>query len=145
MDQPAANAGRNWLPDFTITITDGTGTPPGPGFTISRDDARSMLKLAKQARKQFGDMRAAALSLLRLTAPADDVASNAYQAKLLGNEPATGAFGAGIANVQHLHAYSNELVLRLEEALRTTENSEESAADSVKNAASGKNVTGLAG
>ncbi|MGV9300571.1 hypothetical protein [Amycolatopsis sp. NPDC003676] len=143
MDQPAANAGKTWLPDFTIT--DGTGTPPGPGFTMSRDDARSMLNLAKQARKQFGDMRAAALSLLRLVAPADDVASNAYQVKLLGNEPATGAFGAGLANVQRLHAYANELVLKLETALGITADSEESATESVKNAASGKNVTGFAG
>ncbi|GAA1023352.1 MULTISPECIES: hypothetical protein [Amycolatopsis] len=143
MDQPAANAGKNWLPDFTIT--DGTGTPPGPGFTMSRDDARSMLKLARQAREQFSDMRAASLSLLRLVAPADDVASNAYQAKLLGNESASGAFGAGIANVHRLHAYANELVLKLEEALGITANSEETAAESVQNAASGKDATGFAG
>ncbi|WP_370940413.1 hypothetical protein [Amycolatopsis sp. cg13] len=140
MDQPAANAGKTWLPDFTIT--DGTGTPPGPGFTMSRDDARSMLNLAKQARKQFDDMRIHAQYLTRLTPPADEPASNDYNRRLTGSDSGDGAFGAGLANLIHLRDYTQELVRKLEQALGITENSDEAAAAEVK--ASGE-PTGLAG
>ncbi|MYW91031.1 hypothetical protein G3I59_10555 [Amycolatopsis rubida] len=143
MDQPAADAGTNWLPDFTIT---GTGAaPPGPGFTMSRDDARSMLSLAKRARQQFRDMQTTATTLLRIVAPADDIASTAYQSQLIGDGSSNGAFGAGVANVHRLYAYADELVQKLEKALDLTEDSEAAAANAVKNAASGDKATGLAG
>ncbi|MET9262732.1 hypothetical protein [Amycolatopsis sp. NPDC004079] len=132
MDQPAANAGKNRLPDFTFTITDGTAAPPGPGFTMSRDDARSMLNLAKQAVKQFDDMRSHARYLTRLTPPADEPASNDYNRRLTGSGPEDGAFGTGLANLIHLREYTDELVRKLEQALGITESSDQAAAAEVK-------------
>ncbi|MFE3177172.1 hypothetical protein ACFXPA_32720 [Amycolatopsis sp. NPDC059090] len=140
MDQPAANAGKNWLPDFTIT--DGTGASPGPGFTMSRDDARSMLNLARQARKQFGGMRNHAMYLARLTPPADEPASNDYNRRLTGDGSQEGAFRAGLANVDLMRGYANELVRKLEQALEITESSDETAAAEVKAAG---DPTGFAG
>ncbi|WP_406640821.1 hypothetical protein [Amycolatopsis sp. WGS_07] len=140
MDQPAADAGKNWLPD--ITITDGTGSPPGPGFTMSRDDAHSMLRLAKQARDEFNKMRNRAKYLTRLTPPADEPASNDYNERLTGQNPGDGAFGAGLANVSRMYAYADELVRKLEQALGITESSDEAAAADVEAAGS---PTGFAG
>ncbi|MGW4394558.1 hypothetical protein ACWEHA_04655 [Amycolatopsis nivea] len=101
MDQPAAGAGKNWLPEFTIA--DPGSAPPGPGFTMSRDDARSMLALAKHAREQFAEMRQLANNLTRLTPPADEIASNSYNSNLVGDGQAPGAFGAGLANVKRMY------------------------------------------
>ncbi|MBB1157690.1 MULTISPECIES: hypothetical protein [Amycolatopsis] len=143
MDQPAADAGKNWLPDFAFTIADTRAAPPGPGFTMSRDDARSMLNLAKQAREQFNEMRQIANSLTRLAPPADEFASNSYNSNLVGDGQSTGAFGAGLANVERMHRYADELVRKLEKALGITESSDEAAAKDVKTA--GTRPEGLAG
>lgn len=142
MDQPATDAGKNWLPDFAITIEDGTGTPPGPGFTMSRDDARSMLNLARQARDQFNDMRKHAVLLTRLTPPADEPASNDYNRRLTGTSSEDGAFRAGLTNLDHMRDYANELVRKLEQALGSTASSDETAAAEVKAAG---DPTGFAG
>ncbi|MGW7538868.1 hypothetical protein [Amycolatopsis sp. NPDC054798] len=142
MDQPAANAGKNWLPDFTFTITDTGAAPPGPGFTMSRDDARSMLNLAKQARKQFNDMQHHAVYLTRLTPPADEPASTDYNRRLTGSGSDEGAFGAGLANLRHMHDYAAELVRKLERALGLTESSDETAAAEVKAAGDPRGLAG---
>lgn len=145
MDQPATDAGKNWFPGFTFTITDGTTTPSGPGFTMSRDDARSMLNLAKHAREQFDEMRTLAAYLTRLTPPADEPASNDYNRQVTGTAFGDGAFGAGLANVTRMYAYANELVRKLEQALGSTESSDQTAAADVKAAGSEAPTTGLAG
>ncbi|WP_409466800.1 hypothetical protein [Amycolatopsis sp. GA6-003] len=145
MDQPAAAAGKNWLPDFTFTITDSGTPPPGPGFTMSRDDARSMLNLARQAREQFGDMRNTAAYLTKLTPPADEPASTGYNRRLTGDGSEDGAFGAGLAAVTRMYDYANQLVRKLEQALSLTESADETATADVKAAGSEASAKGFAG
>ncbi|MFD2466628.1 hypothetical protein [Amycolatopsis silviterrae] len=137
MDQPASDAGKNWLPDFTIT--DGTGSPPGPGFTMSRDDAHSMLRLAKQAFVQFDEMQSRATYLTKLTPPADEPASNDYNGRLINGD---GAFGAGLEHLGQLRGYTHALVRKLEQALGITESSEQTAAADVKAAGAPTGFTG---
>jgi hypothetical protein len=45
----------------------GGGSPSGQGFTMSADDARAMLKMAKSVRDDFGGMRDDAIALTRIT------------------------------------------------------------------------------
>ncbi|WP_051793133.1 hypothetical protein [Amycolatopsis jejuensis] len=126
MNDPAPT----WLTGLGITITPSTSA--GPGFTLNRDDAMSMLRLAKQARDQLRDMRATAANLGRLTPPADDPASTAYNTRLVGDGQATGAFGAGVAHVDQMYTYTADLVVKLQQALGITENADRTAADDVR-------------
>jgi len=145
MNQPAPDDSKSWLAGFDFLIDNGSGGSSGPGFTMSPNDARSMLNLAKQARDQFGEMRRHAQILVRTTSPADEPASNNYNAKLVGDGKSGGAFSSGLANTQRMYAYADELVNKLEKALGITHAADESAAGDIKNTGSGPQPTGLAG
>ncbi|GAA3554187.1 hypothetical protein GCM10022222_42310 [Amycolatopsis ultiminotia] len=152
MSQPAQQPG--WLEGLGFAITDQTGggggasggaaTPSGQGFALSRDDAMSMLNLAKSVREDFREMRTDAEQLTRLTSPADEPGSNGYNKLLVNDGQPPGAFVAGKDQVEQLYAYADELVKRLEKALGTTESSDEQAGADVKNAASGEQDGGFA-
>lgn len=154
MSQPAQQPG--WLDGLYFNIGDafsagdaagaamgGGGSPGGQGFTMSRDDATAMLKLAKTVREHFSDMRTDANALTRLTAPADEPTSNNYNKLLVNPGEPKGAFVTGEDQVKQEYAYADELVRRLEKALGIVESSDEQAAADVKNA--GKQSGGFAG
>ncbi|WP_051165657.1 hypothetical protein [Amycolatopsis orientalis] len=158
MSQPAQQPG--WLDGLYFNIGDafsagdaagaamggssgGGGAPSGQGFTMSRDDAQAMLKLAKTVREHFADMRQDANDLTQLTSPADEPTSNNYNKLLVNEGEPKGAFVTGEDQVKQEFAYANELVKRLEQALGIIESSDEQATDDVKNA--GKQGGGYAG
>ena len=148
MNQPPSDGSSGWLTGLGITIAGSGSSSPGssgPGFTMSHDDAHSMLALAKQARTQFGAMRLRADRLAHTTSPADEPASNSYNARLVGSGPEGGAFGAGADKVQHMYDYADELVGKLETALGLTRSADEAAAHHIKATGSGQHSTGRAG
>ncbi|WP_409466764.1 hypothetical protein [Amycolatopsis sp. GA6-003] len=153
MSQPAQRPG--WLDGLYFNIGDafgagdaagaamgGGGSSGGQGFTMSREDAMAMLKLAKTVREHFRDMRDDAYRLTQLTPPADEPTSNGYNKLLVNGGEPKGAFVTGGEQVDKEYAYANELVKRLEKALGITEASDEQAATDVKNA--GKQDGGFA-
>ncbi len=153
MSQPAQQPG--WLDGLYFNIGDAFdagdaagaamssgGSPGGQGFTMSRDDAQAMLKLAKSVREDFRDMQTDAVRLTRLTAPADEPSSNGYNKLLVNSGEPKGVFVTGSEQVDQEFAYADELVKRLEKALGITEASDEQAMTDVKNA--GKQGGGFA-
>ncbi|MBN9741067.1 hypothetical protein DMP23_08075 [Amycolatopsis sp. A1MSW2902] len=153
MSQPGQQPG--WLDGLYFNIGDafsagdaagaamGGGAPSGQGFTMSRDDAAAMLNLAKTVRADFDEMRPKADALTRLTSPADEPTSNAYNKLLVNSGEPKGVLVTGKEQVEREYAYADELVKRLEKALGITESSDEQAAADVKNA--GKQGGGFAG
>ncbi|WP_051165956.1 hypothetical protein [Amycolatopsis orientalis] len=153
MSQPAQKPG--WLDGLYFNIGDafaagdaagaamsGGGSPGGQGFTMSRDDAMAMLKIAKSVRADFRDMRDDAENLTQLTSPADEPSSNGYNKLLVNEGEPKGVFVTGKEQVHREYAYADELVKRLEKALGITELSDEQAATDVKN--TGKQSEGFA-
>ncbi|WP_409466912.1 hypothetical protein [Amycolatopsis sp. GA6-003] len=144
MSQPAPKPG--WLDGLGFNIGDAFGagdaagaamsggSPGGQGFTMSRDDAMAMLKIAKSVRNDFREMRNDANELTRLTAPADEPSSNGYNKLLVNDGDPKGAFVTGRDQVDREFAYADELVKRLEKTLGITEASDEQASADVKNA-----------
>ncbi|RJQ83754.1 hypothetical protein [Amycolatopsis panacis] len=110
---------------------------------MSRDDALSMLKLAKNVRDYFSGMRQRAHDLTQLTSPADEPGSNGYNKLLVNRGEPKGTFVLGEEQVNQEYTYAKELVHRLEEALGITEASDEQATTDVTNA--GEQGGGFAG
>ncbi|PFG48689.1 uncharacterized protein DUF3558 [Amycolatopsis sulphurea] len=138
--------GPGWLDGLAFTINDafgaggaavcggasgGGGSPGGPGFTMSRDDALSMLKLAKTVREHFDLMRPKAHRLTQITSPADEPGSNGYTKLLVNQGEPKGTFVTGKEQVDEEFAYADELVNRLEKALGITEASDGQASSDV--------------
>jgi hypothetical protein len=151
MAQSAAGTGVGWFSNLGFAIADdanaasaGLSATSGQGFALSRDDATSMLNLARQARAHFTEMRSVANPLKRVAAPADDPGSNSYNDGLVGDGQRQGAFAAGADNVEQIIKYSEDLVHSLEKALGITAASDEAATADVKTAAQNPK-TGLAG
>ena len=152
MSQPAQGPG--WLDGLAFNVGSafdagaaagaavGGGASGGQGFTMSRDDAMAMLKVAKAVREDFDQMRPQAESLTKLTAPADEPTSNGYNERLVNGGDPKGVFVTGKEQVDKEYAYANELVHRLEKALGITAASDEQAGVDVKNA--GKQSGGFA-
>ncbi|GAB3353330.1 hypothetical protein [Amycolatopsis echigonensis] len=151
MPQPAQQPG--WLDGLYFNIGDAFdagdaagaamgGASSGQGFTMSRDDAMAMLKVAKTVRADFRDMRDDAYRLTQTTSPADEPTSNGYNKRLVNEGEPKGVFVAGKDQVDQEFAYADELVKRLEKALGITESSDEQAATDVKYA--GKQSGGFA-
>ncbi|MFF0146870.1 hypothetical protein [Amycolatopsis sulphurea] len=101
---------------------------------MSRDDALSMLKLAKTVRDYFRKMRQRAYNLTQLTSPANEPGSNGYNKLLVNRGEPKGTFVLGEEQVNQEYAYAKELVHRLEKALGITEASDEQATSDVKDA-----------
>ncbi|RJQ76453.1 hypothetical protein [Amycolatopsis panacis] len=151
MTQSASGAGVGWLSNLGFAIADDAkaasanlSATSGQGFALSRDDAMSMLNVARQARSHFTEMRTIAYKLTRVTAPADDPGSNSYNDGLVGSGQRQGAFAAGSRNVEQMIKYSEDLVHSLEKALGITVTSDETAAAGLKTTAQ-DTKTGFAG
>ncbi|MEV4596060.1 hypothetical protein AB0K15_01500 [Amycolatopsis sp. NPDC049253] len=167
MAQTASEPG--WLTGLDFAITDapaagggaagggaaggggagGGGAMPNSGegggrFSLSREEAQSMLTVAKRVRDQLQDMTAKAVVLTQLTPPADDPASASYNNLMVGAGQGTGAFSEGSSQVERERAYASELVTRLEKALGITESTDEQAASDVKTAGAGNQDKGFA-
>ncbi|MET7998508.1 hypothetical protein ABZU76_47335 [Amycolatopsis sp. NPDC005232] len=135
----------NWLTGLNFTITGdqpagggasgGAGAPAGPGFSLSPDEARSMLTTAKRVRDQLRPMVPKAETLTHLTSPADEPGSNGYNKLLVGDGQSQGAFGSGSDQVKKEYAYASELVSRLEQALGIIETADGQAGTDIKTVA----------
>ncbi|WP_134668769.1 hypothetical protein [Amycolatopsis sp. CFH S0078] len=103
-----------------------SATKAGAGFTLSPDEARSLLERAKRLRDNAGAMRAEAISLTQLTPPAQDPGSTGF------NQQAVNAFTAGKDANERMYQYMTELVDRLEKAMGIVRESDGHAATDVK-------------
>lgn len=151
----------SWLTGLDFVITDAPagggaaapgagampngGAPPGGRFSLSREEAQSMLTVAKRVRDDLTKLKLNADRLLRLTPPADDPGSKSYNQALVGDGTGSGALPAGEAMVARERDYAVQLVDRLEDALGLTHSSDEQAATDVKTAAGQGQDEGLAG
>ncbi|GAA3574714.1 hypothetical protein GCM10022222_69070 [Amycolatopsis ultiminotia] len=157
MVQPAPEPG-NWLDGLGFDIWDPTGGgggggggaggaggggaasggglgPSGQGFSLSRDEATSMLNQAKGIRADLGNMIPAAEQLTRMKPPAEEPASKAFNALAAGSGGNAGAFGYGVGHIKREYAYVDKLVERLEDALHLVRSGEQNAVDSVEGTA----------
>ncbi|MFD2473062.1 hypothetical protein [Amycolatopsis silviterrae] len=115
-----------------------SATKAGAGFTLSQDEARSLLERARRLRDNAGKMQASAEALTRLTPPAADPGSVGF------NQQAVNAFEAGKSANENLHRYMTELISRLEKALGIVGDSDSQAAADVKTAGKSEQSGGLA-
>jgi hypothetical protein len=155
MTSPASGG---WLSDLGFWIHDAgqavtsnasafapglTGPAPTQGFSLNRDEAQNMLTQAKQTRDDVYHLIPKAEKLTRMKSPADEIASNAYNAAHVGTgQGDPGAAGYGRDHVKKEHAYLVELVGRLERALGITDESDQQAATDVKNTPQGGGLAG---
>ncbi|HWD07331.1 MAG TPA: hypothetical protein VG674_33325 [Amycolatopsis sp.] len=159
MTQAASEPG--WLTGLNFTLTDaptgaaaltGGGAMPNSGggggaggsFSLSTEEARSMLTTAKRVRDQLLVMRRKANGLLQLRPPTDDPGSAGYNNALVGGGSGSGAFNHGNDAVEREYRYAAELVSRLEQALGITEASDSQAGADVQNATSAQRDQGFA-
>ena len=138
MTQPAPQAGSSgWLTGLSFTIMDGSGgggaasgggapAPSGPGFTLNRDEAQSVLAMAKRIRENAQTMQPDVQSLTKLTPPADEPGSNGFNQKIVDS------FTAGQQANDTMFSYASELINRLEKALGIVGASDDQAAADVK-------------
>ena len=97
-----------------------------------------MLTQAKRIRDDVYHLIPNAEKLTRMKAPADEIASNAYNAAHVGKgQGDTGAAGYGVGHVRKEYNYLRELVGRLERALGITAESDQQAGTDVKSAGGG--------
>ncbi|WP_432849193.1 hypothetical protein ACQPXB_01575 [Amycolatopsis sp. CA-161197] len=154
MAQPASE--QNWLTGLDFAITDApaaggassggappsSGAPGGGRFSLSREEAQSMLVVAKRVATTLRTMQNDAERLTQVSPPADDPGSNGYNKQLVAT--GQGAFSVGKTQVDKEFKYASDLVTKLENALGMTGSADEQAAAGVKTAAGGSQDKGLA-
>jgi hypothetical protein len=140
--RPLAQAG--WLSDVNFFIKDdqsapnslanAVGAPPdtgatasSEGFSLTRDEAENMVRRAESVLKDIAAMVTKAERLRKVTPPAQDPASVAFNVQLVGSGQDVGAFGYGLGHLQREQGYLAELVQRLNEALGRTTTSDDKA------------------
>jgi hypothetical protein len=132
------DAGQAVTPNASAFAPGLTGPAPTQGFSLNRDEAQNMLTQAKRIRDDVQALLPKAETLTRMKPPADEIASNAYNAAHVGNgQGDPGAGGYGVGHVRKEHAYLVELVGRLERALGITDDTDQQAATDVKNTPEG--------
>ncbi|MCU1687739.1 MAG: hypothetical protein JWQ81_8478 [Amycolatopsis sp.] len=109
-----------------------TGPAPTQGFSLNRDEAQNMLTQAKATRDDLRALTPDAEKLTKMKPPADEIASNAYNAAYIGAGGSPGAGGYGAGHIQKEYAYMVELIERLERALGITEDTDQQAGSAVK-------------
>ncbi|MEV8606349.1 hypothetical protein AB0383_00060 [Amycolatopsis sp. NPDC051373] len=107
----------------------------GGGFSLSRDEAQSMLTVAKRVRDNLRHMNTQAEALRKIRPPTDDPGSTSYNTLLVGDGRGGGAFGEGADQVGRELKYAGQLVSKLELALGITVAADENAGADVKAAA----------
>lgn len=117
-----------WLDGLTFSVGDtggggasGGGGGQGPGFSMSRDEAENMLRKAKGVRDEIRAQFKPADRVTRMTSPADEPASNGYNA-LINN-----ANREGLGHLHKEDEYLTELIHRLEKALGIISEADEQA------------------
>jgi len=152
MSEPAGAPGPGPASIYTAGQVAYQRTPtPGEGFTLSLDQARSALEKVNGFIDELTAMRDSARNLQRLTPPAQDVASVAYNKKLTGGVFASvidllgpsAAFDAGVRQIQDEIDYLTTLRAKLHKALGMTEDTEDENKKAVAQA--GTDQGGLAG
>ncbi|WP_370948822.1 hypothetical protein AB5J62_15040 [Amycolatopsis sp. cg5] len=137
-----------WLSDVHFWVSDAPsagsaggqgGDPPGAGqgFSLSRDEALSMLVRARGVCDELRALQRKAEQLTQMQAPADEPASKGY------NSAGNGAFGYGSGHIHKEIEYLSELISRLERALGITAQGDEDAAADMKRTTAG--LGGLVG
>ncbi|MET9264391.1 hypothetical protein [Amycolatopsis sp. NPDC004079] len=116
-----------------------SATQAGAGFTLSPDEARSLLDRAKRLRDNAMKMRSSAEALTLLTPPAQDPGSIGF------NQQAVKTFAAGKDSNEQVYGYMVELIGRLEKAMGIVHESDGQAAADVKNVGSGGQGKGIVG
>ncbi len=116
-----------------------SATKTGAGFTLSRDEAQSLLERAKRLRSNTRAMTPDAVSLTQLTPPAEDPGSVGF------NQQAVKTFGDGKDSLEAVIQYMTELIDRLEKALGIIGESDDQAAADVKTAGNSDQGKGLLG
>lgn len=111
----------------------------GAGFTLSPDEARSLLEKAKRLRANLQVMNLEAEALTRLVPPAQDPGSVGF------NQQAVNAFAAGKDANDRMYQYMVELIGRLERALGIVSESDDQAASEVKAVGNSDQGKGLIG
>ncbi|ATY09620.1 hypothetical protein CU254_03430 [Amycolatopsis sp. AA4] len=116
-----------------------SATKAGAGFTLSRDEAQSLLERAKRLQRNARGMIPNAEVLTRLTPPASDPGSTGF------NQQAVKTFANGKDSLEAMYQYMTELVDRLEKALGIVSESDSQAAADVKTAGNSDQGKGLLG
>ncbi|WP_406640959.1 hypothetical protein [Amycolatopsis sp. WGS_07] len=116
-----------------------SATKAGAGFTLSPDEAHSLLERAKRLRDNAMKMRSSAETLTLLTPPAQDPGSVGF------NQQAVKTFAAGKDSNERMYEYMVELIGRLEKALGIVHESDGQAAVDVKNVGRGAQSEGIVG
>ncbi len=118
---------------FWATDSMTSGPPPagGQGFSMSSDEMRSLLHKARAQRNTISEQFVRAQWLSQATPPADEPASTSAVSGPNGvNE--TGRYYEG--HLKYQFSYLSELIQRMERALGITEEADQQAADTAKNA-----------
>lgn len=116
-----------------------SATKAGAGFTLSPDEARSLLERAKRLRENVMKMQPDAQSLTKLTPPSEDPGSMGF------NQQAVNTFAAGKESLDAMYQYMTELIGRLEKALGIVSESDSQAAVDVKAVGNSDQGKGLLG
>ncbi|WP_154676308.1 hypothetical protein [Amycolatopsis benzoatilytica] len=114
-------------------------TKAGAGFTLSPDEARSLLERARRLRDNTIRMKTNAESLTMLTPPAQDPGSIGF------NQQAVGTFAAGKDSNERMHDYMVELIGRLETAMGIVQESDGQAASDMARAGKTGPGSGIVG
>ncbi|MEW2502949.1 hypothetical protein AB0878_21030 [Amycolatopsis sp. NPDC047767] len=114
----------------------------GQGFTLNHDEAMTMLNSAREIRDDLWNLIPKAERLTSLKPPADEPASNGYNALLASNGGKPGAFDYGLGHIKLEHQYVVELIGRLEDALHLTHSSDQSATGDIQKTAGNGGVLG---
>ncbi|SFQ35911.1 hypothetical protein [Amycolatopsis rubida] len=116
-----------------------SATKTGAGFTLSPDEARSLLDRAKRLRENVAKMQPDAQALARLTPPSPDPGSAGF------NQQAVTTFSTGRDSLDAMLRYVTELIGRLEKALGIVSESDGQAAVDVKAVGNSEQGKGLLG
>ncbi|WP_326567691.1 hypothetical protein VSH64_38605 [Amycolatopsis rhabdoformis] len=143
-DAPAAGGGAASGGAPAVGDVPNSGGPGAGRFSLSREEAQSMLTTAKNVLDQLKSIEPTAEALVHIQPPADDPGSNSYNTLLIGAGGGQGAFSAGKAQVDLEFTYIKELVSKLEKALGIIGATDEESAADVKAAAAGSQDKGFA-
>ncbi|MEC3977184.1 hypothetical protein [Amycolatopsis sp. H20-H5] len=148
-----------WLTDVGFTIAgDSPPAPPGSpgsfaanifptqGFILDRGEAEAMVEKVDNIIRDLEDLRGQAGILKKVTPPAEDPASVAYNAGLVSTDSgAMYAFDCGADHIEVEIQYLTELSNRLNAALGRTVTQNHEAAVDISKAGQGSVETGAAG
>lgn len=141
---------EGWLSEVSFWIKDDPTAPgvgggvmgaavgaSGQGFSVTRDEAEKLLRQVQGVLNEIDSMERKAERLMKVTPPAQDPASLAFNTQLVGDGQEGGAFRYGLGHLKRERGYLAELVKRLNEALGRTVESDDAAATVLDRATDG--------